>query len=213
MISDALKDDSFSTDLEIVQEKNPRAIWIKNKSCDAIATPDIVTWLRTHQSLNRLFVNGTAGLIKPYISDLLSNGKGNTDAAAITLMIAGYTLTNIPYAPPLVGGGFDLGARNILIGTASLNQDVTNAGQVHAENISTSLITELLATDRIQRHYNWGNQATLSSLHVLIYTGKNAGRVTDFHPCGSCKTTLGNLLRPYKDMIGENYNWLGVINL
>ena len=175
------------------RRKNPRSIWVSNNSCETVAAPDVTSWLTNYRSLQRLFTQGTAASVKPYIKDLLSSGRGNDDAAAVTVAIAGWTLP-----AHLRTGGHDVGKRHVLVASASLNQDI-NRGQVHAEHISTGVV--LGALDDVRAHYEWG-AATMDTLEVLIYTGKwKAREVTDFLPCGSCQRTLKDVLQPYAAQI------------
>jgi hypothetical protein len=184
-----LKNSGFVGALSQVKDKNPRAVWISNKSCAGAGVPEIVTWLEEGKNLPGVFLTGTAKHLKPYLRDLLRSGAGNTDCAAVTLAIAGWTL------PARLQNGVPL--RHVLIGSASLNQDIKGAGQVHAEDIATNIVIDALPA--VLTHYQWPG-ATLTSLDVLIYEIKTNG--SDFVPCGACQRTLTAKLQPYKAQIG-----------
>ncbi|MCP5426291.1 MAG: hypothetical protein H6970_14695 [Gammaproteobacteria bacterium] len=189
--------------------RNPRSLWIDNTSCHGAGIPNISHWIGSfpstpqESSIVRLFIQGTNTHIKPYIRDLLNNGSGNDDAAAVSVAL---TIWQVPI--PVGGGGIhDQGQRRVMIGTGSLNRDV-NKGQVHCEHITTGIIMDHL--DQIPGHYNWGRQAQLQSIDILIYTGKWSNKsktsVQDFLPCGSCVKTLADVLRPRAQQIANVSN-------
>lgn len=197
MTYQALINGGFRSGIVEQSAKNPRAIWIGNDSCDPVGVPDVSAWLVDYSSLGEIFNRATAAKVKPYIGDLLRGGRGNTDAAAVTLAIAGWTLPQ-----RLVGGGHDQGSRKVLVGSGSLNRDI-NRGQVHAEHITTALVVDAL--DDVLAHYGWRG-ATLQSLEFMIYTGKwQSGSVKDFLPCPSCQRTIKATLQPHKAVVGNIY--------
>jgi hypothetical protein len=200
MSYDHLIASGFVKKLTRLSEKNPRVLWVDNASCEQLPAANLTDWLRDYKSLSNMFVTGTAGALKPYCSDLLERGNGNTDAAAVTLVIAGWQLP-APQAWQAQFGGYDQGLRKALIGSGSLNQDFH--GQVHAEHITTG--TVLAALPDVVKHYGWGTTSELRSLDVLIYTAKsvaNGQAVQDFVPCVSCRQTLKQTLQPHKAVIG-----------
>lgn len=198
---DVLVQGGFIGALTELRRKNPRAIWIDNASCAQVATPDLVSWLLVHKNLEGIFVRGAATFLKPYARSLLDGGKGVSDAAAITLVIAEWKIV----LPP-GNHGLDVGRRRVLVGTGSLNQDVAKRGQVHAEHITTEVVLSRL--DDVAAHYRW-HGAQLREINALVYTGKRkANSVADFSPCASCDKTVRGAFGAYGDKV-KKVVWLG----
>lgn len=210
-----LIDNQFVKEWGKVSEKNPRCYWLKNKSNNNVSIPEINNWITKEKSLKNIFVNQTAGYLKPAVKNVLDNGDGVKDASAITLIIAKYKLMKGWNSPE---NKMVKETRTILLGTSSLNRTPPQSGQIHAEYITAATLRDkiLKTTEVNDLVANGDGPVELSSIDLLSFAGKPAQAgtaITDFQPCPSCKSNLKDVFKSFKDVVGEaNFNKTGLVD-